>query len=87
MYKLIFLKQPRKKLISLSQKVSKSILDKMLDIAKDPFKKNNNAKKMQGVEDSFRLRHSDWRIIYKIEKKIITVVAVKIETRGEVSKK
>ena len=45
MYKLIFLKQPRKKLISLSKKVSKAIIRKIKDVAKDPFKKNNNAEK------------------------------------------
>ena len=86
MYKLLFLKQPRKKLISLSKKVSKANIRKMEDVAKDPFKKNNNAEKLQGV-DGFRLRYGDWRIIYKIEEEIITVVVVKIETRGEVYKK
>ena len=86
MYKLLFLKQPRKKLISLSKKVSKAIIRKMEDVAKDPFKKNNNAEKLQGV-DGFRLRRGDWRVIYKVEKKIITVVVVKIETRGEAYKK
>jgi len=86
MYKLIFLKQPRKKLISLSKGLFSSIMRKMEHIAKDPFKKNNNVEKLQGV-DGFRLRHGDWRIIYKVEKEIITVVVVKIETRGEVCKK
>ena len=86
MYKLLFLKQPRKKLISLSKRVSKAIIKKMEEVAKDPFKKNNNAEKLQGV-DGFRLRHGDWRVIYKVEKEIITVVVVKIETRGEVYKK
>jgi mRNA interferase RelE/StbE len=86
MYKLLFLKQPRKKLISLSKRVSKSIIKKMEEVAKDPFKKNNNVEKLQGV-DGFRLRHGDWRIIYKVEKEIVTVVVVKIETRGEVYKK
>ena len=86
MYKLLFLKQPRKKLISLSKKVSKAIIRKMEDVAKDPFKKNNNAEKLQGV-DGFRLKYGDWRIIYKVEKEIVTVVVVKIETRGEIYKK
>lgn len=86
MYKLVFLKQPRKKLLSLSKKVAKSIMRKMENVAKDPFKKNNNAEKLQGV-DGFRLRHGDWRIIYKVEKEIITVVVVKIESRGEAYKK
>lgn len=81
MYKLVFLKQPRKKLISLSKSTAKSIMRKMEAIAKDSFKKNNNAEKLQGV-DGFRLRYGNWRIIYKIEKKVITVVVVKIETRG-----
>ncbi|MFQ5443482.1 MAG: type II toxin-antitoxin system RelE/ParE family toxin [Nitrospinales bacterium] len=72
--------------MSLSKRVSRSILRKMEDVAKDPFKKNNNAEKLQGV-DGFRLRHGNWRIIYKVEKEIITVVVVKIETRGEVYKK
>lgn len=86
MYKLVFLKQPRKKLLSLSKKVAKSIMRKMENVAKDPFKKNNNAEKLQGV-DGFRLRRGDWRIIYKVEKEIITVVVVKIESRGEAYKK
>lgn len=86
MHKLVFLKQPRKKLISLSKSTSKSIIRKIVSIAKEPFKKNNNVEKLQGV-DGFRLRHGGWRIIYKVEKEIVTVVVVKIETRGEVYKK
>ena len=86
MYKLIFLKQPRKKLMSLPKRISRSIMRKMEDIAKDPLKKNNNAEKLQGV-DGFRLRHGDWWVIHKVEKVIVTVVVVKIETRGEVYKK
>lgn len=86
MYKLIFLKQPIKKLRSLSKSVSKSIIKRMETVAKDPFRKNNNIEKLQGV-DGFRLRQGDWRIIYKIEKEIVTVVVIKIETRGEVYKK
>ena len=58
----------------------------METVAKDPFRKNNNIEKLQGV-DGFRLRQGDWRIIYKIEKEIVTVVVIKIETRGEVYKK
>ncbi|PIQ96228.1 MAG: cytotoxin [Nitrospinae bacterium CG11_big_fil_rev_8_21_14_0_20_56_8] len=86
MYELVFLKQPRKKLFSLSKKVSRSIIQKMEEIAKDPYKKNNNVEKLQGVE-GFRLRQGDWRVIYKVEKAVITVVVVKIESRGEVYKK
>ena len=72
--------------MSLPKRISRSIMRKMEDIAKDPLKKNNNAEKLQGV-DGFRLRHGDWRVIYKVEKGIVIVVVVKIETRGEVYKK
>ena len=58
---------------------------KMENVAKNPFKKNNNAEKFQGV-DSFRLRRGNWRIIYKVEKEISAIVVVKIETRGEAYK-
>ena len=42
------------------------------------------ARKLQGVEDLYRIRVGDYRVIYQIQDKALVVLVVKIGHRGEV---
>jgi len=86
MFKIVFSKQAKKKLVKTPKKLALSIRKKIDEIARAPFKKNANIEKLRGVE-AYRLRMGDWRILYQVKEKEITVIVVKIATRGEVYKK
>lgn len=86
MFKIVFSKQAKKKIIKIPKKLALSIRKKINEIAKAPFNKNANVEKLQGVE-GYRLRMGNWRVIYQVKEKEITIIVVKIETRGGVYKK
>jgi mRNA-degrading endonuclease RelE of RelBE toxin-antitoxin system len=55
------------------------------EIAADPFARHANVKRYQeGGLDSFRLRHGQWRAIYRIDRKAQQVQVRIIDTRGSV---
>jgi mRNA interferase RelE/StbE len=48
----------------------------------DPFL--SGAKKLQGEPGLFRIRAGDYRVIYRVEQKLITVLILKIGHRREI---
>ncbi len=63
--------------------IAKRVRLKLLALARDPKRQNNNVKKLTGVE-GYRLRIGDWRVIYTLRQQILTVVVVTIGHRSEV---
>lgn len=41
-----------------------------------------DVKKLKGVEDTFRIRLGDWRIIYEFRRKESTIIVYEISPRG-----
>lgn len=74
-----------KKLSSMDQTVAKRIRAKVLALARNPTAPNNSVKKLVGV-DGYRLRVGDWRVIYTLRHKTLTVVVVRVGHRREVYK-
>lgn len=74
-----------KTLAGMDPVIAKRIRSKILSLAQDPRAPNNNVKKLAGVE-GYRLRVGDWRVVYTLEQKILTVVVVRIGHRSEVYK-
>lgn len=50
-------------------------------LAQNPYAPNNNVKKLRG-RDAYRLRIGDWRAIYELEEKTITLYVVTVAPRG-----
>jgi mRNA interferase RelE/StbE len=63
--------------------IAKRIRSKVLTLAGDPNAANNNVKKLVGVE-GYRLRVGDWRVIYTLKHRTMTVVVVRVGHRSEV---
>ncbi len=63
--------------------IAKRIRTKMLALARDPKARNNNVKKLIGVE-GYRLRVGDWRAIYILQQQTVTVIVVSVGHRSEV---
>lgn len=83
-YNLIFDPQARKKLQKLESQIAQKIDKKIQELINGA--KNLDIKKMQGREDTYRLRCGDYRIIYKIEKHIITIIVIEINHRKDAYK-
>ena len=81
-----YTKSALKVLRKIQPKKAVSILDKMDEIAQDPFKVDNLITKLEGVENGYRRRFGDWRVLYTIDDEIKILEVFKIGARGDVYK-
>tara|TARA_Y100001936_G_C15829034_1_gene535793 strand:- start:354 stop:611 length:258 start_codon:yes stop_codon:yes gene_type:complete len=75
---LRFTKKAIKELKKLGKPVSTKIVDKLKEVAKDPFAKNNNLKPLTGVQNGYRLSVKPHRALYIVlkDEQIIEVYRV-----------
>jgi mRNA interferase RelE/StbE len=84
LYKVEINKKVRKKdLPSISPKDVRRIVESIQKLANDPYPVD--AVRLKG-RDEWRIRQGDYRILYIVEEKIVTVFVVKIGHRREVYK-
>ena len=62
-YKIIVSEKLEKKLIKISNKISKKIMIKIEDLSNNP--RPNDVKKLKG-KNLYRIRQGQYRIVYKI---------------------
>ena len=85
MYKVELKRQPEKFLRKQSKKVQIQIISALRGLEKGPRQKQ--AKKLAGMDDLYRIRDGDYRIVYTIQDKKLLVLVVRIAHRKEVYKK
>lgn len=83
MYRLLFTKQAQRSLMKLQKDKSAAIMQRLEQIAKDPYAQHNNVTKLQN-RSGCRLRVGDWRVIYEIRNEELVILVLKIAPRGEV---
>lgn len=81
-----YTKSALKVLRRIQPKKALSIIDKMDEIAQNPFKTDKLITPLEGVENGYRRRFGDWRVLYTIEGKIKILKVFKIGPRGDVYK-
>jgi mRNA interferase RelE/StbE len=81
-YKIVFLPVARKELVSLPYEIQKRIDKKIIALADNP--RPHDVKALHGEKKLYRVRVGDYRIIYNIEDKIITVIIVRVKHRKDV---
>jgi mRNA interferase RelE/StbE len=59
------------------------IVEKIKEVAADPYGKHNNVTKLQG-RDGYRLRIGDWRVIYELHDDRLELWALEVGTRGRI---
>lgn len=84
-YKLSFSKTALKNLLKISVNKRKAILEKLEQLKLNPYKENNNIKKLVG-QDGYRLRIGDYRVIYRIDKGKLEILVINVDVRGEIYK-
>jgi len=82
--KLVIIKAAAKRLAKLQPALRAAILARLYEIAAHPFAEHANVTAMVGEQYLFRLRHGDWRIIYRVVRVADEVRVEVIETRGAV---
>jgi mRNA interferase RelE/StbE len=84
--KLVLKKDAIKGLVRMQPKVATAIRTSLEKIAADPFGKHANAKPLQGTKAGYRLRHGDWRVVYRIDRATETVLVEAVKPQGKVYK-
>lgn len=79
-YRVQIRKQAKKVLERLPQDLFRRITAAIGALAHEP--RPFGYRKLAGVEDSYRVRVGDWRIIYTIEDDILLIVVIEIAPRG-----
>jgi mRNA interferase RelE/StbE len=80
-YKVVTAKSFAKALSRLPVNGQKRIVEKIKEIAADPYARHNNVTKLQG-RDGYRLRIGDWRVIYELRDDCLELWALEVGARG-----
>jgi mRNA interferase RelE/StbE len=81
MYAVEFSKQARKTLKSMPANTAKRVIEKIEQLAVNPFAPNQNIKALIG-RPHYRLRVGDWRVIYAVHDNVLIVEVLIISPRG-----
>ena len=81
-YKIEVSKSAKKDLKSLPRKDLLKIAILIEELANDPFPVG--CKKLKGIDNLYRVRQGNYRILYTIENKILTIVILKVGHRSKV---
>ncbi|MBI1777146.1 MAG: type II toxin-antitoxin system RelE/ParE family toxin [Proteobacteria bacterium] len=83
MWSVAYAADALKTLSRMDRTIARRIRSKILALAADPSVPNNNIKKLTGME-GYRLRVGDWRVVYVLNRQVLTVLVVKVGHRSEV---
>lgn len=82
MYSLRYKKSVLKELKDLPSTIRTAIVKKIQSLASDP--QPNGCVKLRGASNLYRIRHTDYRIIYSIDSGELMIFVIKVAHRKEV---
>ena len=85
-FQVEFTKSAKKEFDRLPSKIRQQVSDALLVLSTNPRSDILQIKKLKGEDSLFRIRLGDYRVLYSIERKILTVVVIKIGHRQSVYK-
>jgi len=83
-YHVLISKQAEKEIEKVPRSISIKVKEAILSLARNP--RPNGCKKLQG-RDGYRIRIGNFRIVYDIDDKIVTVYILTVMDRKDVYKK
>ena len=83
-YQIKFTKYAMKEFLQLPKHIRDIFVKKLNLLAVVPFAINNNVKKSHGIENCYRLRVGNYRVIYRIIKLELVIEIIKVGHRKEV---
>jgi len=81
--RLVVEKMAIRQLRKMPAKTAQAIMGDMQAIAADPFGAHSQAKPLEGTKSGFRLRHGNWRVIYRIDREAQTVSIEAVKPRQD----
>lgn len=84
MYTLLYRRSVEKDLRRLPPYIRRAIFGKIAKLADDP--RPNGAIKLLGAGALYRIRYTDYRIIYEVQDATVTVLIIKVGHRREIYK-
>ncbi len=84
MYKIVILEKAEEQLSHLPRKEADRIAQKINHLKSNP--QPVGSKKLMGYKKAYRIRQGNYRIIYIIENKVLTITVIKIGNRKDIYK-
>ena len=84
MYTIELTRSARKAYVKLPSKLRASIQEKLQKLAISPLNSTQDIKKLQGVDECYRLRVGDYRVLYRLDNQVLIIEVIKITHRKEV---
>lgn len=81
-YTILLAPTAERQLRTFATPIQKRLVKRLKSLRDNP--RPQGVKKLTGVDDLYRIREGDYRIIYTIQDKALTVLVVKIGDRKEV---
>ena len=81
-YKVNIKKSALKAIEKLPKKTANNVSSSIRALADEP--RPDNCKKLKGVDDTYRIRIGDYRVIYTVDDSIVTVEVVKVGNRKDI---
>lgn len=81
--RLVWERQAIKDMARIPPKAAKAIRATLQIIAAQPFAPHPQAKTLAGQKDWFRVRHGDWRALYRLDRPSQTLIVERVKTRGD----
>jgi len=82
MYALLYKRTVEKELRKLPVATRRAVVRKIQTLATDP--RPTGSVKLRGSDSLYRLRHADYRIIYRVDDGVLTILIIKIGHRREI---
>lgn len=81
-YALFLRKSAEKELLALPKVQAIKVRDAIIALTENP--RPSGCKKLQGSDSDFRIRIGDYRVVYSISDKVLTIWVIKIAHRKDV---
>lgn len=83
-YRVEFVKSAKKEFDPLQAKIQHKIVEALRLLAANPFSELLKVKKLKGVQELYRVRLGDYRLIYEVAKDASKLLVIKIGHRKDV---
>ncbi|MFC2171808.1 type II toxin-antitoxin system RelE/ParE family toxin [Acidobacteriota bacterium] len=84
-YQIVLRPAAKRNLKRLPKEVQIRVSKRISQLRSDP--RPPGAEKLEGAEQTYRIRIGDYRVLYEIHKKKVLIVIIRIRHRGDVYKK
>ncbi len=83
-FRVEFTKSAKKEFKDLPKNIQQKVIDCVTLLSKNPKTELLQIKKLKGVENLYRVRLGNYRLVYTINSNVLSVLVIKIGHRKEV---